>query len=230
MISIQKGNNVAIILGDVVAGNVVFNVGNKITSNITKIVEGSGIIHTQERPITEPFNRLKVSGVATVEVKQAPEISCTVSADDNVVEMVTTVVDDGILVVGFKGSATLKSPIKVSITSPDIKKFSFSGSGKLHFTSIDMPKLRGTISGSGTIDLAGKVDDLRLNFSGSGSADASRLQAINLELGASGSGSIIVCASDSADIMATGVSKVLVAGNPIHRNVQSSGLAKIKWV
>lgn len=230
MIVIGKGSKVGqVITGNVTISNMVITVGDSDVRVSGEFVQGSGVPATDNRALVGPIQKLKVASVAHVEVVQAPQLSCTVSADDNIVEMVTTEVEDGKLVIGFNGSACPKLPIEIKITAPDITKFKFSGSGTLDFTGINQPKFRGSISGAGKVSLSGQAEKLQISFSGAGVADTTELKAMELCLDASGAGHIKAFASRSADLSVSGVAKVRITGNPQHRDTDVTGLGEVSW-
>ena len=81
-------------------------------------VRGSGVLKTEARTVGE-FKRISSRGSADVAVKIGSPASVEVTADDNLVQYVTTEVKDGTLEIGMKsGSYHFSKGLKVAIRRP----------------------------------------------------------------------------------------------------------------
>lgn len=220
--------------GPVVIANRVINVGGSGNRDVDALcqdmVVGSGVVIESRREIEAPIHSVKVGSACSVRIIQGPDLQCVVSAEDNLIEMVRTEVVEGRLTIGFDGSARFTQPLLVTVVAPGISKIKSTGVGSLSYEGIDQQRLRCTASGTGSVKLGGRVGDLGLRLSGTASIDAVGLLATDLEVQASGVGSISATAKIGADISVSGIAKVTVAGNPAHRSVETSGMAKVKWV
>ncbi len=110
-----------------------------------------------------------------------------------------------------------------------MRELDVSGSGTIDATKLDGDALSTSISGSGTGNLAGRVDDLTISISGSGSFDGAELKAKRAKVIVSGSGDVTVNASDELDAKVSGVGTIWYIGSPkLISNVSGVGPIKQK--
>jgi hypothetical protein len=90
---------------------------------------------------------------------------------------------------------------------------------------LDVPAVKGSISGAGNIDLKGQTKDVDLELSGIGSAHCFDLKAENAKVEISGIGSAEVFASVHLDAEVSGAGSVEYKGNPgsIDQHVSGAG-------
>ena len=86
-----------------------------------------------------------------------------------------------------------------------------------------------SISGSGTATLAGRVDDLTVSITGSGSFNGTELTAKRAKVDVTGSGEATVNASEELDAEVTGSGSIWYLGSPkLTPSVSGSGSIKKK--
>jgi hypothetical protein len=130
-------------------------------------VRGSGVPAVQTRTVP-PFTGVELAGSNNVIVTVGGTQSVVVHADENLLGHVTTVVRDGTLVIGNKGSFSTKSPMHVDVTVPTLVRAVLTGSGNVVATGT-APRLRASLPGSGNLQLGGlAVRDVIASVSGSG--------------------------------------------------------------
>lgn len=96
-------------------------------------------------------------------------------------------------------------PLQVDLSGPALKAATLNGSGSIDLLGIDQDRLSVTIRGSGAASGNGKVESLRLQILGSGSARLAQLADQNADVTIDGSG--------DADISPTGAAQVTIAGS-----------------
>ena len=105
-----------------------------------------------------------------------------------------------------------------------------SGVGSMNISDLVCDKAIVTVSGVGHCSLAGEADYADFSVSGVGSIHAYDFKAKNMEIEASGVGSVNVHATESLDAKHSGVSSIKYKGNPAYTKINSSGLGSIKMV
>jgi hypothetical protein len=101
-----------------------------------------------------------------------------------------------------------------------------AGSGVAHFDDLRADKVSLSISGSGDGQLAGRVDELRLNVSGRGHVAAGRLQVGDANVSISGVGDADVWVTDNLRVDISGAGHVTYAGQAKVRQT-ISGLGSV---
>jgi hypothetical protein len=187
--------------------------------------QGSGVSVTQTRHVA-PFTRVELAGSNNVVIRVGQEQSVVVTADDNLVDRVTTEVQSGTLTIGTSpGSFSTNSPMRVAVAVPNLDAVSLTGSGNIVVDGIEAESLKVDLPGSGTLSGNGTATRLAVTVSGSGVVQFTRLVANDVRAAVSGSGSIFVTATKSLDASVSGSGAILYAGNPpdVTRSVTGSG-------
>lgn len=198
---------------------------------------GSGRVQSETRAIGD-FEAIAVAGSIDLEVRQAAQPSLTLSADDNLLPLVETVVEPGrhgpTLHVRLRRGETVstRTPIKVTVDVVKLKAIAAAGSGDVRVSALQTPSLRLTlagstdarleglateqldlsIAGSGNVVAAGRAGQLKLSISGSGDADLSALAADDVKVGIAGSGDAQVTANKALSVSVAGSGDVVYGG------------------
>lgn len=159
----------------------------------TKRITGKGAMEKQDRDAKD-FKGIDLMASADVIIKQGATYKVIVEGQQNILEILETVVDNGILQIKFKeGSWNLNfDKLNVYVETPSVSSIELSGSGNM------------------TLESAFNSDDLDIKVSGSGNiktADGLTAKKINVEIG--GSGDIKMGATTATALKAT----VLGSGN-----------------
>lgn len=208
-------------------------------------VKGKGNNVTEIRPLTN-FNKIKLSMDADITYVQDSVYYVEISAQSNVLEVLTTTISAGELKVDVKRWLRKHNLITLIIHSPEIKGLDISGSGNinvpgliatndmdLHISgsgnislySLQSPELDASISGSGNISIGnGMVSNEKVTISGSGDIDAIGLSANNSAAKISGSGNISVQVIQQLDATISGSGDIKYTGQPIvNTHISGSG-------
>ena len=189
-------------------------------------IAGSGKIVTEPRTVSG-FSAVSLSGSGRVIVEQTGTESLTVTTDDNLLPYIRTEVHGKTLELGAKDPMTNLNPTEDIVFKLTVKKLDdmrISGSGEADVKGLTENQLQVRISGSGDMTGQGTVDDLDLRISGSGSYSGEDLKSKRATVGVSGSGSVIVSASETLDASVSGSGSVEYVGDPrITQNVSGSG-------
>lgn len=195
------------------------------TSSGSGTVRGSGIAAVQPRHVPA-FTGVELAGGNNVTIHVGGQQSVVVHADDNLLGSVTTEVRDGRLVVGNKpGSFSAKSPMYVDVRVPSLAALRLTGSGVVVAEGIHRASLAIALDGSGVIRATGSASRLDVSLGGSGDAQLAQLVAERVHAVVSGSGRIVVTATEALDASVPGSGVIMYGGNPaqVSTNVTGSG-------
>jgi hypothetical protein len=186
-------------------------------------VPGSGTITSETRALPE-FREARLAGSAQVEYRHGQSSECTITADDNLLELIDTEVRDGILRIEFQQQVQPTQRIQIVITSPERQGFAIAGSADLTAEGLDADRFRLSIAGSGKAQLSGQVEDLRVDISGSGSVQSPQLICDQVTIKIAGSGKADVHAQQQLSLTIAGSGRVTYSGDAeVSQNVVGSG-------
>jgi len=209
----------------------------------------SGIAGTGPRVEKElqlaDFTGIKLTMSADVYLTQGNTQSVRVSAQQNMIDLLETQVENGTWKIKTSEQIGNHSPIKIYITVPQMNYVSLSGSGDIFtentFSGNDKVTVAVsgsgnlrfkttarqtdvTLSGSGDIDLQGSTEDVAVSISGSGDIDAYNFSAANCQVNISGSGGARVSATKYLNVKVSGSGDVYYRGNPsVTSRISGSG-------
>ena len=212
------------------------------------IPHGSGNVISETRDISN-FQEVNLQGFGNLNIEQGDVESITIQAEDNVLPLISTEVNNGILKISFKKPFLNVIPTKdinFNLKVKNLKNIDLSGAANIVGSNLTADQLKIVTSGAGKIKLNFNADSLVVNLSGTGSIElsgkvplqkiiisgAGNYQAKNLEskscaIVISGFGNATINATDSLDITISGAGNVNYTGNP-KLSQQINGLGKIK--
>src|SRR5262245_121595 len=94
-------------------------------SSATGRSKGSGIMKTEKRSVA-PFDSVEVSCHGSIQVRTQGQEGLEISGDDNIIPLITTEVNNGILHIRSSKEYTSRDKLVIVVTAPDLKKFVFS--------------------------------------------------------------------------------------------------------
>lgn len=214
-----------------------------------KRIRGNGVMKTENRTAGN-FNRIDVSGIADVYVKQDSVTSIRIETDENLMEYILIDNDGGTIRIHQKNGTNLKpsKAIKIFVSGPTFKHFGASGacnyynenkiisiepvSFKLSGASdvkleLKAPKIDAVLSGAGTITLKGETKDFMVNGSGSTDIKCFELMTENTSVDLSGAGDAEVFASVKLAVHVSGAADVKYKGNAaVTKEISGAGSVK----
>ena len=219
----------ALVLGIVVTN--MFSVGQAAGSMFNfrinfKGEKGSGNVVTDRREV-EAFHGVDVGGIYQVEITAQKEYSVSVETDDNLVPMIKTEVDDGILRISSEGKISPKNTIRIKIGAPDIDSLEVSGVANVTITGLKNDALTIGSSGASKISVAGETRELTVDISGATKVDANELKTQDATVGATGASNVSVNVSGTLKAEATGASHITYSGTPVSLQKSTSGVGSI---
>ena len=208
--SVTVINDTVIVDGKVVSGH---------------FVQGSGKIASEQRDL-EPFEAVRLNIDADLRVVKGPSPRCEVTADDNILPLVSTSWSNGAIEISAEQSYSTQNGIEILIETPSsLSRAGINGSGRIRLEDVLRDSAALTVQGSGDIVGHGRVQDLTVAINGSGSVRASELEAESVSAIVNGSGHAVVQATHSLTARINGSGDILYRGEPSeqHTSVQGSG-------
>ncbi|MEO8171676.1 MAG: head GIN domain-containing protein [Sediminibacterium sp.] len=211
-------------------------------------IDGNGNLKKESRPASG-YTAISSSGAWDVMVAYGESNSIQVEADENLLEYISTKVENGRLSIKTTKNINLRSKNKITIyvsltrltgvslsgsgdilgegkfTNDGNTDFSVSGSGSIKMTVNKLSKVEVGVSGSGNVRLSGSANSVEVRISGSGNADCSNLICDDAYAHISGSGNIKLNANRAVDANISGSGNVSYRGSAsdVTKHVSGSG-------
>ena len=202
------GTGIGVVLGVVAGAAIVVAAALAVRSD-----HGSGAAATEHRELA-PFVAVELAGENTVTIRVGPAQSVAVTADQDLIRRVTTIVHDGRLVVGNEGSVTTANGMSVAVTVPSLERVVLSGSGTVTVAGVTGNDFVADLSGTGTLEASGTVGRVTAVLSDTGTVDLKGLIAREAVARMDGTGVIGVHATSTLDATLTGTGSIVYWGAP----------------
>ncbi len=220
------------------------------TLNSCDEIKGDGNVVAEQRAISA-FNQLEVNGVFNLYISQGDSEAVKIETDKNLLKLIETKNDGSKLIIKLEtNEKSIKATkINVFLTIKNIKKFEFNVIGNIESTALNLSSLEiigsgvgnsklelnaenvdGKFSNVGSIALKGKIRNVALNSTGVGSIDALELITDTLVLNSSGVGNVEVNAEKEISIISSGIGSVKYKGNAVIKNIDASGIGRVKKI
>jgi len=185
---------------------------------------GSGKAATETRSVSG-FSSVELEGSGELQVEQNGTESLTITADDNILQYLTSDVSGGRLKLSMKnGSYSTLTPVVYKLTVKSLKGIALSGSGSINGKALATDSMKIELSGSGEITTAGSTDHMEVVISGSGNVHGEGFKSKVARVEIDGSGSATVAASERLDVNINGSGNVEYIGDPmVSTNNHGSG-------
>lgn len=195
-----------------------------------KRIKGNKKVQIEERHI-DRFDRLIVKGSMEVKVQQGPSAQpLTVEAESNILPLVVTAVEDGVLIIKMKSTASISinKGVRIRVTTPHLTEVELHGSGDIIFSGLfRQPSLRIGLFGSGDITFANATiaNDLDISLRGSGDVRGKIFAGRNAVLSLTGSGDIDVSLGLPQSVRAnlSGSGDIKIKGETAYAALQCNG-------
>jgi hypothetical protein len=204
----------------------VLTAGVAFTSCSVWGVRGNGHVREESRNISE-FTRLEAGGAYSIKVFVGKTASLKISAEENLLPLIKTVVRGNTLIIDTKKSLSPRKEIRIMITTPNLTSIDVSGANNVEASGINCDEFEAELSGAGSVDLEGKVERFRAELSGAGNIDAKNLKANEVSISVSGAASADVYAKEKLDASVSGVGSIDYYGDPVKTKTNVSGVGSI---
>jgi hypothetical protein len=181
-----------------------------------RVVAGSGDVATETRAL-EGVTGVILETVGNGHIVVGPEEGIVIEAESNLLPLITTRVEEGILRIGVENRTEIRPTklIRYTITVDRVDSVVLAGAGMLEVTDTTNDELDVELPGSGTIAVSGQVQRLQLEISGAGNVDTAALAADDVTVELTGSGNAVVWARATLSATVSGVGIVSYWGEPV---------------
>ena len=215
------------------------------------VIRGSGQMASEAREATG-FSAVALQGSGEVLLTQGAAESLTIEAEDNILPLVTSRVQDGTLLLGFSQADWRQAiqptqPIRYILTVRDLASIELSGSGQVDASSLEIADLALLLTGAGEITIAdlraesltirldgtgslsvgGAVRQQSVRVTGSGNVEGGDLESQAAEVDISGTGDVTVWARERLSVQISGAGSVSYFGLPTVERRDISGAGDI---
>jgi hypothetical protein len=213
-----------------------------------RTIDGSGNVRSESRAISN-VHTLSLGWSGDMILTQGESESLTITADDNLLPLITSNVRQGELVITidrpYRSDLVRPSqPARYELTVRDLNAINVtgsagveadslqvynlalavSGSGHIHIDQLEANELQARLTGSGSIGLAGQVAGQQTSISGSGTLRAAELHSRRASVTVTGSGKATVRVEEALDVNVSGSGSVAYYGQPVvSQTVTGSG-------
>ncbi len=187
--------------------------------------QGSGAVRTETRTVSG-FSAIQLGGNGDVKIEQSGTESLTITAEENLLPLLTSDVVNNELRLGVKDGARIDTtqPITYTVTVKDLTGMEVAGSGTQMATKVKTASLRIRMAGSGSISATGTADAQDVQMAGSGTYRGSGLTSKTATVKSAGSGNAEIAVSDGLDVTIIGSGSVTYTGSPqIKQSILGSG-------
>jgi hypothetical protein len=209
-------------------------------------VQGSGKIQHQARDVAH-FDGVAMSLPGNVEIRSGSEREgLTIDADDNLLPLIETVVEDGTLKIRAKRNTNLRTRnLKVVVQARSVDRLVLGGSGNIDADVVRGGRVKFDVGGSGAIKvhriegesvnvalggsgdlkvLDGTARSTSVSIGGSGTVDLAHVRTENANVTVAGSGNVTLWVRDSLGLTVAGSGDVSYYGDPqVSKSVVGSG-------
>ena len=210
-------------------------------------MRGSGSVISESRSVSG-FTHIMLKGGGRVSVEVTGEESLTIEAEENLMPLLTSEVEDGVLVLASSEDISPTQDIVYAITVDGLSGVTIQGSGELSAPDVETSAFEAIASGSGELflpnlntqelvvritrprdaEVSGSASHLELDVSGSGSYLGQDLVAMTANVDNSGSGDATVNVSDNLKATLNGSGSIIYYGEPESVDSSVSGSGEIE--
>jgi hypothetical protein len=182
----------------------------------------------QKRDVTS-FASISTQGAFDIQVVCQKPVSLEIEGDDNILPLITTEVNNNVLYIKGTQNYSVREPINVRISVPNLDGITVSGAGKTDISGIKNDKFEIDSSGAPTIKVSGATKVVDIDTSGAAKIDTSRLQASRAVVDSKGVSRVDLSAADQLDVTISGPSRVTYKGDPVvNKTVHGPGSVEKK--
>jgi len=216
---------VFLLMGSIVACTDLFDADGPWTG-----VRGSGRLATESRPVRDIYG-VALSGAGRLIIEQTGRESLEITAEDNILPLLTTEVVSGRLLLGTAPNTSLSPTREIvyRLTVRSLSDITISGAGNVEAHGIDAEFLSVVVSGAGRVEAEGAVGRLEVTLSGAASFGGRDLVSSVASVIVSGVGHAEVNVRRQLDGSVSGVGLLRYYGNPTVR-VVVSGEGRVEHV
>ncbi len=199
---------------------------------------GSGNLTTEARQVSG-FDAIRLDGAGRLVITQGTTPSLEIQAEDNLINLLTSEVEDNTLVLGYDEGGWRRTiiptrtinytltvtdltslvlngagDIRIQTLQTDTLFIEINGAGNIGIEDLSAENLRVNLSGTGSIKISGVVSDQVINIDGAGNYQGADSQTQSTNIKISGLGNGTVWATDTLQVTIAGGGNVSYYGSP----------------
>jgi hypothetical protein len=202
--------------------------GCTITVNSPMGVAGTGTPTPESRPVA-PFTAVSARNGVHVDLHEGSPAAVVVVAQPNLLDIISTTVDNGELTISATRSYTTTERVTVTVTSPHLTGVSASGGVAMSGTDFASTELTVKAEGGSVVTLSGTATRLDAQASGGAILDLGSLAVTDATISFSGGVKATLKVSGHLRGTASGGVVVDLAASPASVTVDASGGAVVKY-
>jgi hypothetical protein len=219
----------------------------RVNLKLGPVTEGSMNVVTETRQIAS-FKAIEASGGLTIELLQDDAIGLTIEADDNLIELVVTEVDDEVLKIHLKERVGKHKALDVKVAFVTLEALRASAgvrvtsvttlvglalehvlsSGAYSDLNLDFETLTLEATSGSHAKLAGKVSELFIKSNAGSQVEASELEAQNATINTSSGAVNHIFVNNEMSIDASSGALVSYGGQPVNKSIETSSGGEVK--
>ena len=212
------------------------------------VVRGSGDLVSEVRTVSE-FNSIRLDGAGQLLITQGDSESLEITAEDNLINDLTSEVQDGTLVLGFQDSPLRKTlfptriitytlmvrdldsiivngagDLQIDTLQTDSLALTLNGAGQFKIDTLEAQSLEVRLMGAGNIEIGGEAATQSVKIDGAANYQAENLRTTSTVIEISGLGNGVVWATGSLDVSISGAGNLDYYGSPtVTQNIGGAG-------
>lgn len=219
----------------------------RVSLKLGPLTQGSMNVITETRQVAS-FRAIEASGSVKVSLLQGEEIGLTVEADDNLLELVVTEVDNEVLKIHLKERVGKHEALDVRVAFVTLESLRASAgarvtsvntlvglalehiisSGAFSELDLDIATLTLEATAGAHAKLTGKVNELFLKSTGGSEIEASQLQANSAEIFSASGAVNHVFVNNEMSVDASSGALVHYGGQPVIKSMKTNSGAEVK--
>jgi hypothetical protein len=191
-------------------------------------IVGSGRVISEGRALAA-FSEVEVDGPIAAHITAGVDGSATVTADDNLVPLVTTTVTGGRLVIRLPSNTDISTtnPITVAVGIPALSALRGEAASHVTLDRLDSPDLVMTLEAASRVTGTGRIGHLTLQTAAASIAQLADVAVQRADVMLTAASIAILTASEAVRGEAHDASVLRVHGNPSVLSVQTSEMSRV---
>ena len=226
-----------------------FFIGSNLSGNAQKL-KGNGKVISKETVVNN-FTQLSLKGVFNTILIQGDYPKVLIETDENLVETIQIIEEDGKLTIKSKKGANIKKSTKMNVyvTFQNLDDLEIKGVGNVSTKNmltfndalnveiegvgntdlqLTCSELNAKFASTGNITLDGNVKQACIKNSGIGNINAFNLLVQDLEINNSGIGNVKIYAVNTLNIKSSGIGNLEYKGDAEIKDFNISGIGKVR--
>jgi hypothetical protein len=185
-------------------------------------VKGDGVVKAEDRTISD-FTKVMVAGAYEVQWTNG-KAALNISADENILPLIKTVVTGGTLEIESSESISPSRAITITLSSAALTGVELTGGNSFKASQVAGDALKLEATGASNITVDGSVTNLQAEFTGAGKLKARSLQTRTATLTLTGASEAEVNVSDALKVSITGAGSLTYSGDPkVEQEITGAG-------